>query len=120
MKAFFENMTRLSLRFRFVTIIISTVIAALGLFAVTQMQLELIPGIEFPQTVVLAQVSGMTSEEVLNVVTIPLEDELSAIDEIVNVETTTTGAFGAVIIARNEFGINQVRPRPRACARGTS
>jgi multidrug efflux pump subunit AcrB len=109
MKAFFERITSLSMRFRFVTLAISVLIAALGFVGVSQLQLELIPSIAFPQTVILAQVSGMSSDEVLNIITIPLENELAKIPEIVNVETTTTGAFGAVIIARNEFGIDQTQ-----------
>ncbi len=109
MKSFFASVTRLSLRMRYVTLLLCVIIAVLGVTAVSQLQLELIPDIAFPQTIILAQTSGMSSDEVLNVLTVPMEHALSGIDKIVNTETTTTGAFGAVLIARNDFGINQAQ-----------
>ena len=36
-----------------------------------------------------------------------MEAALDGVPEIVNLESTTTGAFGAVITARNNFGVNQ-------------
>ncbi|PJF28150.1 MAG: hypothetical protein CUN53_01360, partial [Phototrophicales bacterium] len=84
-----------------------------GIVAVTQLQQELIPSVEFPQTIILAQASGMTGEQVLTVLTEPIEAALSSIPEIVNVESQTTAAFGTVITARNDFGQNQERLRAR-------
>ena len=109
MKTLFASITGLSLRLRYLTLLLCVVVAVLGVLAVTQLQLELIPDIAFPQTVILAQTSGLSSDEVLNLLTEPIEKKLSQIDGIVNVETTTTGAIGAVIIARNEFGINEAQ-----------
>lgn len=109
MRAFFNALTTLSLKFRAVTLLLVVVVLIFGGVAVTQLNQELLPPIEFPQTIILAQVSGMSSEQVLNVVTTRLEDALGGIEAIANLETTTTGAFGAVIIARNEFGVNQDR-----------
>lgn len=109
MKSFFSWLTGLSLRFRAVTLILAVVVTVLGLIATSQLQQELLPPIEFPQTIILAQVSGMTSDEVLNVVTSRVEVEIDTIPEIVNIESTTTGSFGAVITARNDFGLNQNR-----------
>jgi len=109
MKAFFTLLTRLSLRFRAVTLGLMVVVSVLGIIAVTQLKQELLPSIEFPQTVILTQVSGMSSEQVLNVLTKRLETALDGVEQIVNTESTTTGAFGSVIIARNNFGENQTR-----------
>ncbi|MBK8135427.1 MAG: efflux RND transporter permease subunit [Chloroflexi bacterium] len=55
----------------------------------------------------LAQVSGQTSEEVLEFLTSRLEAELSTIPEVVNIESTTTGAFGSVLTLLNDFGIDR-------------
>jgi multidrug efflux pump subunit AcrB len=109
MRALFNALTTLSLRFRAVTLLLVVLVMVFGGVAVTQLNQELLPPIEFPQTIILAQVSGMTSDQVLNVVTSRLETALDQIEAIANLETTTTGAFGAVIIARNEFGVNQER-----------
>ncbi|PJF41028.1 MAG: hypothetical protein CUN54_03070 [Phototrophicales bacterium] len=111
MKSFFSAITRLSIKFRFITLLFVVAAIALGGIAVTDLQQELIPPIEFPQTIVLAQVPGMTSEQVLNVVTLRLEEELSQVEDVVNLESNTTGTFGAFLIARNDFGLNQERVR---------
>ncbi len=109
MRALFTFFTTAALRFRILTVVAIVLVLGFGLQAVTLLNQELLPPIEFPQTIILTQVSGMTSDEVLTVVTERLEQRLSEIEEVVNLETTTTGAFGAVLIARNDFGINQVR-----------
>lgn len=113
MKAFFNLLTSLSLRFRVVTLVLVAAVIVLGVIAATQLKQELLPPIEFPQTIILAQVSGLTSEQVMNVITEPLEAELDKIDELVNIESTTTGAFGSVIQTSNEFGLDQEALRRR-------
>lgn len=109
MKFVFSQLTRLSLRFRLITLLLMLVISAAGVIAVTQLKVELIPSVSFPQTIILAQASGMTGEQVLTIVTERVESALNEIPEIVNLESTTTGGFGAVITARNNFGDNQAR-----------
>lgn len=111
MKAFFTALTRLSLRYRAVTLALVAIVSVLGLIAVTQLKQELLPSIEFPQTVILSQVSGMTSEQVLKVITERIETALKDVSAVVNTESTTTGAFGSVVIARNNFGVNSTRLR---------
>ncbi|MCL4251288.1 MAG: efflux RND transporter permease subunit [Anaerolineae bacterium] len=111
MKAIFAGVTNLSLRFGAVVLALMAVISVLGVIAITRMRQELIPPIEFPQTIILTQASGMTSDQVLNVVTGRLEDALGGVADVANLESTTTGAFGSIIIARNDFGMNQERLR---------
>ncbi len=111
MKPIFSALTRLSLRFRLITILLAIAISVAGVVAVTQLKQELIPSIEFPQTIILAQAGGMTGEQVLGIVTERLESSLDAIPQIVNLESTTTSSFGAVITARNNFGVNSERLR---------
>ncbi|MBK8026257.1 MAG: efflux RND transporter permease subunit [Chloroflexi bacterium] len=111
MKRAFSALTALSLRFRLITIVLAVAVSAAGIIAVTQLKQELIPSISFPQTIILAQASGMTGEQVLNVVSKRLEEAIQTVPEVVNVESTTTGAFGAVITARNNFGQNQALVR---------
>jgi multidrug efflux pump subunit AcrB len=113
MKSFFSLLTNLSVRFRVVTLALVIAVIVLGVVAITQLKQELLPPIEFPQTIILGQVSGLTSEQVMEVLTKPLEIELDKIDELVNIQSTTTGAFGSVIQTSNEFGQNQERLRQR-------
>jgi multidrug efflux pump subunit AcrB len=107
MKSFFSLLTRLSLRFRIVTLALVLVFSSLGIIAITQLKQELVPSIAFPQTIILAQVSGMTSDQVLNIITKRMEAALKQVPPVVNLESTTTSAVGSVIIARNNFGLNQ-------------
>ena len=105
----FDMMTRVSLRFRWVVLVLSLLIIVAGAYAASTLNLELLPRIEFPQTVVVAQWSDAESaDQFLSEITVPLEQGLSEVDGVVNVESTTTKNF-AFIILRNEFGLNQDR-----------
>lgn len=106
---FFDRITRLSLRFRWFTVGIALMILVAGVWAMTHLNLELLPRIEFPQTVVVVQWPDATSSsQFLEEVTVPLEKNLGpeSIDGVVNVESTTSTGF-AFIIVRNDFGLNQ-------------
>ncbi len=107
MKNLFRATTNLSVRFRLITLSLSIIIIALGISAWTQLKQELLPPVSFPQTIILAQVSGMSSEQVLNIITSKAEAEISKIPEIVNVQSTTTNTIGAVITASYDFGLDQ-------------
>src|SRR6185369_8954781 len=107
MKSFFGMLTRLSIRFRAITLILVVAVSALGVISVTQLRQELIPSIEFPQTIILAQASGMTSDQVLHVLTNRLETEIDKVEPVINIESTTTSAIGSIITARNDFGQDQ-------------
>lgn len=107
MRPIFSFLTQVALRFRAITLAIVALVMSLGVIAAGDLQQELLPPIEFPQTIILAQVSGMTSEQVLNIVTERIEDALLEIPEIVNVESQTSGSFGVVITASNDFGLDQ-------------
>ncbi len=104
---FFDKITRASLQFKWATIVISFVVMALGVVAMTGLNLELLPSIEFPQTFVVAQwPDAESADEFLSQVTIPLEEKLQGVENVVNVESTTNPTF-AFIIVRNDFGVDQ-------------
>ena len=107
MKSFFSALTRFSLRYQIITLALMIAFMVLGVVGVSQLKQELLPSVSFPQTVILTQVSGMSSEQVLNVLTKRIEDALGSVPEVVNAESTTTGAFGSVVIARNKSGIEE-------------
>jgi multidrug efflux pump subunit AcrB len=107
MTSFFDLITRLSLRLRWVTIGVTLILLAAGVWATTQLNQELLPRVEFPQTVVVAQWPDSDSAaQFLETITIPLEERLTAVSGVVNVESTTNPGF-AFIIVRNDFGMNQ-------------
>ena len=106
LESLFARLTRASLRFKWVTIFMSILVLVAGGFALTQLKQELIPSIEFPQSVIMALNPGMAPEAMRDEVTIPIEDAVGVIEGVVNVESTTTYGL-AVIVARNEFGSDQ-------------
>ena len=106
MRFFFNMITSLALRFRALTLALVGLLLVLGIVSATSLNQELLPPVEFPQTIVLAQTNGMTSEQVLEVLTKRLEAELATVPDVVNLESTTTGSFGAVITVYNDFGLD--------------
>jgi hypothetical protein len=102
----FDKITRLSIRFRWLVIILALLTLAAGVLAMSQLNLALLPSIEFPQTVIVVQWSEAESvNQFLEEVTIPLEESLQTVDGVVNIESTTSSGL-AFIITRNEFGRN--------------
>ncbi len=101
-----DSITRASLRFKWVTIALSVILLVAGAFAFTQFNQELLPSIEFPQTVVVILNPGLDTADLLVDVTIPIEEAIQDIDGVVNIESTTS-SFAVIIIVRNEFGADQ-------------
>lgn len=106
LERFFDAVTNASIRFKWLTIAISLILIVVGAGAVGQMKQELIPSIEFPQTILLAFNPDLDSATLLEEVTLPIEESLNEIEGVVNVESTTSDGV-AFIIARNEFGLDQ-------------
>jgi multidrug efflux pump subunit AcrB len=106
LKNVFDKITRGSLRFRWVTVVLSVVLLAAGVLALTQFNQELIPPVEFPQSVVLAFYPGASSEETLDQVTIPIEEVVREVEGVVYVESNTGPGYAAVIIS-SEYGLDQ-------------
>ncbi len=108
---FFDTITRLSVRFRWITFAFTLFILAAGFFAYRQLNQELTPAVEFPQTIVVAQWGDSDStEQMLAEITEPLEIAMQGVEGVVNVESTTNQSL-AFIIVRNEFGLNQTNIR---------
>jgi len=106
LKSFFDKITRVSLRLRWVTIALSVLFLIAGVVALTQFNQELIPPVEFPQSVVLAMYQGATPDETLEQMTIPIENAVRSVDGVVYVESNTGSGFSAIIIS-NEYGLDQ-------------
>ncbi len=119
LKNVFDKITRGSLRLRWVTVALSVALLVAGVLALTQFNQELIPPVEFPQSVVLALYPGATSEETLDQVTIPIEDAVRQVEGVVYVESNTGPGYSAVIIS-SEYGLDQdaVRDEIRAAVAG--
>jgi HAE1 family hydrophobic/amphiphilic exporter-1 len=111
MKSVFDRITRLSIRFRWITLGILVVLMAFGVYAALTLNLELLPSIDIPSMFVLARSNGSTSGDImLQAYSIPIEDGARTIDGIVNRESSTANGFTFLTI-RTEFGTDQTRIR---------
>ncbi len=79
----FDAITRLALRFRWVTIGLALVIMVAGALALSDLNQELLPRIEFPQTIIIAQWGGAEdAEDFLEQVTIPMEEAIREVSGV--------------------------------------
>ena len=98
-----DLLTRAYLRFKWVVIVLSILALVAGVFAITQLNQELMPAIEFPQTILLALNPGTTAVEMRDQVTIPIEEAVSDLEGVVNVESTTYSGVSVTTIL-SDFG----------------
>ncbi len=101
----FDKITRGALKLRWITILVAVASLVLGIVALTQLNQELLPPIEFPAMVVITLWGGADADEVLEEITIPLEDAVKGIEGIVNVESNTGQGFSALSLSV-EFGLD--------------
>ena len=106
MRALFDSITRLSLRFRWITVVLTVLLMVGGFYSFIDLNQELLPDIEFPQTFVIVRNDGATSDQVLAMYSVPIEDGAEEVNGVVNIETISNEGFGFAII-RNEFGEDQ-------------
>ncbi len=105
LESLIDRITRASLRFKWVVITLSILVLVGGALAVTQLNQELLPKIEFPQSIVFIMNPGASPEQMVDDITIPIEQAVEDIDGVVNIESTTTNGVSVVVIY-NEFGID--------------
>jgi len=106
MTALLDKITRISLKLRWLTLLLVASILVLGVIALMQLNQELLPPIEFPAMVAITFWQGATAEKVLDQVTVPLENAVKNIEGVVNVESNTGQGFSAISL-RTEFGLDQ-------------
>jgi len=105
--ALFDRITRASVRYYPVTLIIAFIVSILGILAVRDLNLELLPRIEFPQTIVVVQwPDAESAEQFATEITQPLEEALGDVEGVVNIESTTSPQFSFIIV-RSEFGLDK-------------
>jgi HAE1 family hydrophobic/amphiphilic exporter-1 len=112
MTRLFTELTRLALRLRWPTIIFTLAVLALGAYSLTQLNQELLPNIEFPVNAIVIRWPAESATEMVEEVTIPMENGLSSIPGVLDItgESGTSFAFATV---RSEFGTSQQEIRDR-------
>jgi len=106
-KAIFGAITKASIRLRWLTILVVVALLVTGVYSATKLRQELLPPIDFPQVFVFAQQPGASSEDLRDLVSIPLENAVIAIPGVIKdgLQSTTTSGFAFVGVAY-EYGLN--------------
>lgn len=105
MDRLFDRITKASLGLRWVTIVLTAAFLALGVWALTQLNQELMPSMEFPIHVVLAQWPGSDAESMADEVAVPIEQTLMDMERVLGVETVVSPGF-AYVAVRSDFGVD--------------
>lgn len=108
LKSLFGGITRLSVRFWPITLLLTLLALVFGGISATRMNQELLPNLEFPQTFVITFRPGASSEDLRDLITLPLEQAAEKIAGVIpaGLESTTTAPV-SVVIVRNEYGRSQ-------------
>lgn len=96
-------MTETSLQKIGLVVIAVLLLTGYGAYTLTQADQELIPDIELPVMVVVAQVPGDQPEQVVQSTIAPIESATASIDNLKATESTSVSGFG-VILYSFEFG----------------
>jgi len=104
------HFTQLALKNRWVTFIIVAMLAGASIWAILGLKRELMPNIEFPYTTVVTVYPQATPDEVVNTVTIPIEEVISTqwegkgLKHLYSTSSSTTAYGVSVVICEFEYG----------------
>jgi len=91
---------------RSVTIaMITLIIVVLGILSFTKLGLDLLPDIEYPTVSVITTYSGVTSEDIEEILTKPIEDAVSTVQDVKSIKSFSQEGLSAVMIEFN-WGTN--------------
>lgn len=95
--------SRFSVRRPVTILMIILIVILIGVVSLTELPIDLLPDIEFPIAVVSTSYSGVSPEEMENLVTKPLENTLTTVGNI-DTLTSISSEGSSLIILQLEFG----------------
>ncbi|HEY40321.1 MAG TPA: efflux RND transporter permease subunit [Dehalococcoidia bacterium] len=95
--------TRIALKKRWVTILLSALVAGTSVWAMLTLKMELIPDIELPMTTVITFYPDAPPDEIMEKVTIPIEETVKGISGFKHVASTSSEG-SSVVFFQFEFG----------------
>ena len=102
------NITELSIKRPTLVVVIFTVLAFLGVISYQQLNYELFPKYTNPLLVIVTTYPGASPGEVENSVTRKIEDALSSLESIDNIQSTSYESVGvSVIIFKNSANMDR-------------
>ena len=96
-----DAIIRLSLRYRFLVIMISLILLAYGSWLATTMPIDVFPDLDRPRVIILTECPGLATEEVETLVTHPIEISLLGASGVEAVRSQSTAGLNVIYI---EFG----------------
>ncbi|MBI4198274.1 MAG: efflux RND transporter permease subunit [Chloroflexi bacterium] len=96
-------LTRLALRARILTVVLMLAVMAGGAYSLSKLQIELLPDFDFPVVTVAAFYPQAGPQQVLEELTIPMEDALRGAPGLVTVRSSSTPSI-ALIVIESDFG----------------
>ncbi|WIF95982.1 efflux RND transporter permease subunit [Caminicella sporogenes] len=81
------------------------IILTLGVVSFSKLQVDLYPKIEVPVAIVMTEYDGVGPEEIENLITKPLEQSLSTVNNIKNIKSISSEGMSIVVVEFN-FGVD--------------
>lgn len=92
------NITNISVKRTTIPVVVFTILALVGLYSYTKLNLELIPNIDVPVNVVMTVYPGAAPNEVESSVTKPIEDAVSGMEGIDKITSYSLENMSVVVI----------------------
>ena len=96
-----DAVIKLSLRYRFLVIVVSLILLVYGSWLATTMPIDVFPDLDRPRVIILTECPGLATEEVETLVTHPIETSLLGANGVEAVRSQSTAGLNVVYI---EFG----------------
>ncbi len=96
-----DAVIRLSLRYRFLVVVVSLILLVYGSYLTTTMPIDVFPDLDRPRVILLTECPGFATEEVETLVTQPIEIALLGANGVEAVRSQSTAGLNVIYI---EFG----------------
>ncbi|MFO7980814.1 MAG: efflux RND transporter permease subunit [Candidatus Aminicenantes bacterium] len=90
---------------RVTTIMLALILVVLGMISFTRLGLDFFPELEYPTVSVITNYSGVSPEDIENIITRPLEQVINSVSGVKNVNSVTSEGI-SVIMVDFEWGTN--------------
>ncbi len=92
------NLTGISIKRKVTLAMIYIIAIGFGIFSLTQLKVAMTPDIDFPIVLVFTSYSGVSSEDIENLVTRPIEEAVSATENIKKITSNSTNGNSMVML----------------------